>query len=150
MTHYQEDYGEFYWKRYEIENYFITPKVVYAFVRKALTTLYGDLFFEEPWKKFERIFEEFFLLPIFNHNQKAVEEFKALPENLKDVQFENFASSKKVSMLLENTFSEFAAQNQQQVLLTKGNYYQLVELMEVAPESEVTQKLDWIVMYLSN
>ncbi len=144
-----EDFGVFYWKRYEIENYFITPKVVYAFVREELLKLYGDLFFEKEWRQFEHIFEQTFLLPIFNHNQKALEEFKALPENLKDVQFENFASSKKVSTLLENTFIGFENVTNTKMLLTKSKFYQMIEFTDNTRQQEINEKLDLILKYLS-
>ncbi|MGF1532659.1 MAG: ATP-dependent endonuclease [Bernardetiaceae bacterium] len=144
-----ENFAVLYWTRYEIENYFITPKVIFAFLQKQVRQSHGPLFEQKQWLMFERIFNETFLLPVFNNNRKALDEFRALPENLKDVQFENFASSKKVSALLAHTFQEFASESEQPILLTKGNYYQLIEYTEVLPE-EVNDKLDQIVKYLSD
>lgn len=145
-----DDFGLFYWKRYEIENYFITPQVVFQFVKKELKNLGDEGFFlQKHFEDFKQIFEQNFLLPIFNNNQKALEEYKDLPENMQAVQFENFASTKKVSELLENTFRAFSEQLKEPILLTKGNYYQLIDYLETLPE-ELKEKLDFVEKYLSS
>lgn len=144
----QEDYGVIFWRRYEIENYFINPKVIFAYIRKELSSLYGESYIEDKLKIFQSIYENEFLLPIFNNNKKALAEFSALPENLQEVQFENFSSSKKVSTLLENTFSEFGLQTNSKILLSKGNYFRLIAHTESIPR-EMSEKLDLVKKYLS-
>lgn len=142
-----EDFGEFYWKRHEIENYVITPKVVFSFVEDKILRLQGEIFLTESLAKFNQVFEKELLLPVFNNNAKAVEEFKQLPENMKEVQFENIAASKKVSTLMENVFREFAHENNIEMLLTKSKFYELVMFTDSLPE-EVKKKLDVIKSYL--
>jgi ABC-type cobalamin/Fe3+-siderophores transport system ATPase subunit len=144
-----DDIGVFYWQRYEIENYFINPQTVFRFVSKELHERFGDLFYNNQVEKFRKIFEQHFLLPVFNNNRNALAEFNQLPEYMRQVQFENFAAAKKVSTLLENTFREFAAHQQAYMLLTKGDFYRLIDYTEEIPD-EVYQKLSLIIKYLSD
>ncbi len=144
-----EGYGMFFWKRYEIENYVITPKAVFSFVEDKIMLLQGELFLADHLVKFNQIFEKELLLPVFNNNVKALEEFKVLPENLKEVQFDNIASSKKVSTLLENVFREFAYESSIEMMLTKGKFFELVRFTDFLPE-EVKEKLDLINSYLQH
>ncbi len=145
-----EDLGVFYWKRYELENYFIMPKTIMAFAEKEWEKrgIIG-LFLKPKLERLRQIIENELILPILNSDSQAMEDFKQLSESLQNVQFQNLSTTQKLSELLENTFEKLAHQEGESLLLNKGNFYQLIDYLEIIPK-EVTEKLDLITKYLAN
>jgi predicted ATPase len=124
-----------FWKCYEIENYFITPKSVLAFVASQFN------FTEDTMKRFEKSLEKHLLLPIFNNNMQALEQYKTLPSALQTEIYNTQSARKKVSELLTNVFEDFAKQENQNVLLRKGEFYQIIPFCDSFNE-EVKEKMD--------
>jgi ABC-type branched-subunit amino acid transport system ATPase component len=146
----QDDFAVYYWKRYELENYFITPKTILAFAQKEwIKNGVTGLFLSEKIDHLNKIIEEKMILPVLDNDKAAFGEFKAFPENLLNVQFQSLSSTKKLSTLLENVWETLAITEEQPVLLSKGNFYNLINYLENIP-SEITEKLDLIHKYLSN
>jgi ABC-type cobalamin/Fe3+-siderophores transport system ATPase subunit len=146
----QPDFAVFYWKRYELENYFITPKAVMAFAKKEWEKRKTEgLFLAQKIEQLKKIMNEKMILPILNEDKAAFDEFKAYPENIQNVQFQNLSTTHKLSSLLENVFEELAKIEGEPILLSKGNFYQLIDFIENIP-TEVTEKLDKINQYLQS
>ena len=142
------DFAVFYWKKYELENYFITPKTIMAFAKKEWEKRgLEDLFLASKTEQLKKIIDEKMILPTLNEDTAAFEEFKTLPQNLQNVQFQNLSATKKLSSLLENVFETLAEKEDEPILLSKGNFYQLIEFIENIP-TEVAEKLDKINQYL--
>lgn len=145
----QSDFAIFYWKRYELENYFISPKIVLAFAESEWRKRNIDgLFLPPKIERLRTIIDEKMILPVLNMDEAAFKEFKELSENLQNVQFQNFSTNKKLSALLEDVFEELAKIESETILLSKGNYYRLINFIETMPR-EVQEKLDNINEYLS-
>jgi predicted ATPase len=140
-----------FWKQYELENYFITPESVSYFVHDYFMKLEGGLFYEISVKNFEAIFEQCFLLPIFDHRQVLVNLYKNSKQEEKTALYASNSQNKKVSALLENTLKQFSLEHYKSIVLSKGNFYQLVPHCKSIDE-EVIKILDEIyqVIYVQN
>ncbi len=144
----QEDLGIFYWKMYELENYFISPKTILLFAQKEWQERgYDDLFLQPKLEQLEIIIENELILPVLNNDKKALKDFKELPKSLQNVQFQNLSTTKKVSELAENVFRKLAEEENEPILVSKGNFYQLIEFVDDLPQ-EVNEKLNLIEKYL--
>lgn len=148
----QENYAFLYWEQYELENYFITPRTIIAFVQKTWQenkTMQGV--FEElitsKLAVLQKVIDEELILPIFRYDLQAFNDFKNLPESLQNIQFQNFAFTHKISELLENVFQKFAEHEKEPILLSKGDFSSLIDFLETVPK-EVVEKLDAIEKYL--
>ncbi|WP_448528003.1 AAA family ATPase [Raineya sp.] len=141
-----------FWERYEIENYFITPQTIEAFARKEWEKRLGSIFSEYIQQKVERlrnIIESELILPVLNQDLQALQDFKDLTINLQNQQFQNMAVNHKLSKLLENVFNRLSELEKEPLLLTKSNFYVLIDFLNNINE-EVKKKLDMIQKYLEN
>lgn len=149
-----KDLACMYWKWYEFENYFINPKTLMMFAEYYYLQQYDgkqglfEQYINEKLKKLAKTVEKELILPVLNQDLKALEEFLQLPPNLQNVQFQNLASTKKLSELLEKTLISFAQENNEKPLLTKGNFYKLIDFIDSLP-IEVKEKMDIAYQYLS-
>lgn len=143
------DLALLYWKKYELENYFINPKTILAFAeiewgkRKV-----GNLFLPKKMEKLKQIIDNELVKPIFNNEVLFNLYQKSSAEEQQEL-FLNAAEKHKLSLLLEDVFSKLAQEEKESVLLNKGNYYQLIDFLDVMP-NEVKEKLDMIAKYLSS
>lgn len=144
----QDDLAIVYWKMYELENYFISPKTILLFAQKEWQERgYDALFLQPKLEKLEVIIENEMLLPVLNNSKEALKDFKELPKSLQNVQFQNLSTTKKLSEIAENVFRKLSEEEQQPVLLSKGNFYQLIEFVDDLPQ-EINEKLNLIEKYL--
>jgi predicted ATPase len=147
-----EDLAILYWKNYEFENYFIAPHTILSFAKHRLQELLKEPEFSEigmsKLKRLQSLIEQELILPVLNENQEAFDAYQISAEPLQKVQFQNNATTKKLSSLLETVFERYAQQEQEAVLLRKGDYYKLIAFVEQLPQ-EVKEKLDKIDAYLS-
>lgn len=144
------DLGIFYWKYYELENYFITLTVLISFIKNYLELHNsGKLFYEPKLNCFINCIDSEFLLPILNGDTQALLELKDLKPNLQNIQIQNLAKNHKMSELLENIFKKYAELQTEPILLQKSEFYTLIDYVENLP-SEIKQKLDLIQKYLIN
>jgi AAA15 family ATPase/GTPase len=145
----KSDLAIMYWKSYELENYFITPKIILAFAAEELKKRQvKGLLLSAKLEKLKDVIDEKMILPVLNQDKNAFKDFKEMSENLQNVQFQNLSTTKKLSLLLENVFAELAKVEQEPILLSKGNFYLLIEFMENMP-TEVNEKLNEIEKYLA-
>lgn len=142
------DLAIFYWKRYELENYFISPKTVLAFAENMFKKRKVEaLFLASRMDNLKKIIDKELVKPIlsdetlFNlYSKSSLKEQEAL--------LLNSGERYKLSELLENVLKKFAETENQPILLSKGNFYQLIEFLELLPQ-EVAEKLDMIQKYLA-
>lgn len=142
-----ESFAVLYWKNYELENYFVSPNILFKYAEKIWKN--NDMFENKQMQSFLEIIDKELILPVLNNNLKAFEEYKKLPPNMQEAQFGVFAAKQKISTLLENVFKVFAQKNQEPILLKKSDFYQLIEFLDEMP-AEIKEKLDKIQHYLSN
>ncbi|MDI9355432.1 MAG: AAA family ATPase [Chitinophagaceae bacterium] len=133
-----------YWKRYELENYFVTPKTIFAYIENYYKDI--PVFKNENRKIMKEIVDAATLKIIFDTNTKAWNEYQVLTENLQDVFFQNNSTRKKMSDFAENIFTEFSTRTKHP-MLKKKDFYKLIDFLEIIPD-EVQEKLNIMQQYL--
>ena len=131
------------WKKYEQENYFITPERLAVFITRLVGELEGDLFAISPQcskdiaKSIDKALAEY----VFDGDATKVHEYHEATATIK----EKLLSDVKASGFAEAVFEELARLRGAPVLLNKGGYYTMISML--APEEvpvEVRDKLDAI------
>jgi ABC-type cobalamin/Fe3+-siderophores transport system ATPase subunit len=127
-----------FWKQYELENYFITPKSLMLFIEKYFTKT--DTLIR--LKEFEDLFESHFLLPIFDNNPILLDLYKKSSADEQNALYNANCRNKKVSLLTENLFNRFAL-NKHELILRKGEFYKIIEYCKLEDISiDVKNMLD--------
>ena len=137
-----------YWKRYEIESYFITRELLLDSVQNHCREfpLPGDLKNHAP-KILDKLIQE----RIFDDNPEDFNIWKETSSKAQRLVWEGKATIHKLSALAEEFYEKLADAIGGPVLYRKGRFYELIDLVE--PESipkEITEKLDLIQDLLEN
>ena len=130
-----------YWRRYEIENYFITPAVL----RKYAMNAYADMpLFAGLWERdIEAILDALIRERLFSNNAMDFETWQKLDDNGKRLLWERSTERIKLSDFGETFFRKVAEQLGFPMLLRKGDLYKLVKFVDPASISEeVGETLD--------
>lgn len=148
-----KDLAVFYWKRYELENYFIFPHVILNYFEKHYSDIYSGLFEvkkHELLEGFEKILNAEILDFIFEKDIKAYSEYDTLPPNLKKTTFKVLTSNKKMSLFFENVLKRYSKETGETILINKGEFSQLIKFMDANEvEDEIKMKLDYLYKYLN-
>lgn len=132
-----------YWKRYETENYFVTPEVLrlYAEERHPLD---GDLFEVQNREAIESALEETLLQEVFDGVRQDYDTWKQSPVDAARLIWEVQAQRLKLSQVAESFFRRLADETGSSMLLKKGELHRLIPLATLSPaaEAEVRDKLD--------
>ncbi len=138
----KKDFALLFWKKYELENYFITPNIVFRYIKSEVRD-------KIILDSFEKIWNDFVYEHIFNKRQQAYESYMKLDGPLQEYQFEQLLTNKKASHFLEQYFEFLAKQTNTPILLRKGNFYKLIDCLEIENiDGEIKEKLDLIQSYL--
>ncbi len=125
-----------YWKKYELENYFILPEVIEAFVKANYNS-------SSNMKLLKEAINKAILVDIFNNDKQAYTAYLKLDAALQRQTFINNANHKKLSAFLDHVWKNFAKLTNEPRLLNKGQYYQLIKyLPRDMIDIEVSEKLD--------
>ncbi len=134
-----------YWKRYELENYFVKPYVLEKWATDILQ-IKGTLFEQFFQEALDSCMLEF----VFNNNKQALKEFKALTSALKDSYWINITKNIKLSFFLENVLLKYSQLSSQPIPINKGQFYELIKYLPVDQvDDEIKNVLDLIVEYLT-
>lgn len=129
-----------YWKRYEAENYFVTPDVLRSF---ALAH-YADLdLFSGFQTEIDAVLDELLLTQLFDGVQADFQAWKQASPEIARVLWEAKTERRKLSTFAEEFFRKLADKLGGQMLLKKGELHRLVsntQPQSIAPE--VREKLD--------
>lgn len=129
-----------YWRRYEAENYFITPAVLKGYVKARYSEsekLNGS---EEI---LESVLDKLILEKIFDNRISDFTPWKNAPSDLARVLWEAKTERRKLSSFAEEFFRRLAKETGAQMLLTKGELHRLVNFADLdSISSEVVEKLD--------
>lgn len=132
-----------YWKRYEAENYFITPDVLRTYAR----THYADLeLFGGFQQDIDAVLDGLILEQVFDALEADFQAWKNAAPEVARVLWEAKTERRKLSAFAEEFFRRLAQQLGGQMLLKKGELHRLV--LFVNPQSispEVGNKLDLLV-----
>lgn len=131
-----------YWRRYEAENYFITPDVL----RRFVTEQYGDMtlfggFQAETEEVLERLIQE----RIFGGVEEDYQTWKSSPVDAARLLWEAKTERLKLSDFAEEFFRRLAKKLGHAMLLKKGELHRLVpHAAPTAIAKEVGEKLDML------
>jgi ABC-type cobalamin/Fe3+-siderophores transport system ATPase subunit len=139
----QKDFALVYWKKYELENYFVNPNTVFSFIENTCEN-------EAVLSKYKEIWDKQVLISIFDNRQQPYLAYKKGDEAYQSFQFEDqLMSGKKASSFLEAFFAALSLETNTPLLLRKGEFYQLISYLDLDNmSSEVKEKLDLIEQYL--
>ncbi|MBV5296934.1 MAG: AAA family ATPase [Rhodoferax sp.] len=129
-----------YWKRYEAENYFVTPTVLrrYAVEHFAEIELFGGFPTE-----IDNVLDALLLEQVFDGTQADFAAWKQSPPEVVRIVWEAKTQRLKLSTLAEEFFRRLSSRVGGGMLLKKGQLHRLVAVVE--PKSipaEVSEKLD--------
>ena len=130
-----------YWKRYEVENYFVTPEVL----RKQVAEHYKDLplFFGEVRDQSEEVLDALILERVFDGRERDLETWKSARADAARLLWEARTERLKLSDFAEEFFRRLAERLGHAMLLRKGELHRLVRFADPASiPAEVGEKLD--------
>jgi hypothetical protein len=125
------------WKRYEAENYFISPELLLASAKQPEAE--GDLFHGLP----EEVLQELLLERVFDGSQVDLENYNRADSSTRKTLWRAQTQNRKLSSFAEEFYRRLATRSAAPMLWRKGELHQLVALCEAAElNGEVREKLD--------
>ena len=125
------------WKRYEPENYFITPELLLAFVETKSPG--EDLFAQQR----QEIMERLILERVFDGEQADYENYRTAEPAFRKTLWRAQTQTRKLSAFAEEFFERLATATGNRILIRKGGFHELIALCDPAElNGEVKQKLD--------
>lgn len=132
-----------YWRRYEAENYFVTPDVLR---RYAMDQFHGLELFDNHRKVIDDVLDSLILERLFGGSISDFEEWKQSSPGAARLIWEAKTERLKLSDFAEEFFRRLSQLTQGGMLLKKGELHRLVELVDrEAIASEVSNKLDLLL-----
>jgi ABC-type multidrug transport system ATPase subunit len=130
-----------YWRRYEAENYFITPDLLRSFANHQYST--ENLFeFVHP-ERIESVLDTLVLDRVFGGEQGDFQTWKSAPTDSARLIWESKTVALKMSDFAEEFFRRLHIELNRPMLLRKGELHRLVQFVDPATiPNEVSQKLD--------
>ena len=131
-----------YWRRYEIENYFITPAVLKQYAKHAYSSDW-PLFVEQFAIEFDEVLDALILERVFSGRAPDFATWRGLDVEAARLLWNASTERIKLSSFAEAFFRQVAERLGHAMLLRKGDLHQLVDFVD--PRSiptEVSEKLD--------
>jgi ABC-type branched-subunit amino acid transport system ATPase component len=129
-----------YWRRYEAENYFVTPDLLRNYALSRYTDL--DLF-DSHRVEIDTVLDALVLAQIFDGIESDFQIWKQSQPEVARLVWDTKTERRKLSKLAEEFFRQLAAVVGGPMLLTKGELHRLVAQAPVAAiPTEVSEKLD--------
>ena len=129
-----------YWRRYEIENYIVTPEVLRAYTAHE----YRDLpLFDRFRHETDEVLDELVLERVFEGRERDFQTWQGMDSHAARLLWEARTESLKLSDFAEEFFRRLAARLGHAMLLRKRDLHRLVDFVEVdAIGEEVSEKLE--------
>jgi predicted ATPase len=134
-----------YWKRYEAENYFITPEVLRNFARSQLPDPGQDLFggLKGIQKEIDAVLDDLVLDFVFDSDAADFQRWKHADSEMAHMLWKAQTERRKLSAFAEEFFRRLAEKLTGRMLLTKGELHQLAPYANPHNiPAEVNEKLD--------
>jgi predicted ATPase len=129
-----------YWKRYEVENYFVAPELLR---RYAMLRYQGMELFDGFRSQIESVLDGLILETVFGGERGDFDTWKHSPADAARIIWEAKTERQKLSSFAEEFFRRLAHEVGGQMLLRKGELHRLIEHLDVKLiSSEVSLKLD--------
>ncbi len=134
-----------YWRRYEAENYFVTPDLLLAYVDATVGGAQADLF--APTRaQAQRVLDQLMLERVFANNAREFAVYKQAAGEVAHLLWARSTERLKLSDFAEEFFRRVAAATQTPMILRKGEFHRMVALVDPASiDSEVAEKLDLLL-----
>ncbi len=131
-----------YWRRYEVENYFITPDLLRDHALRAFPS--DDLFAAQSRTAIEATLAEVLTELVFDGSADDYRLWQQSPADAARLVWEAKTERRKLSTLAETFFRRLAARMGMPMLLRKGELHRLVAEATLTPaaQTEVRAKLD--------
>ena len=130
------------WRRYEIENYIVSPMTLLNYVREN-----GDLpLMMEPASE---ILDDMTLQRVFHGNEQIFSTWKDLEPNASEVLWSAQAALVKTSEFAEEFFRRVADKTGKPMLLRKSDLHKLIPYVD-SVDPEVSEKLDLLADLFEN
>ncbi|WP_293003488.1 AAA family ATPase [Nevskia sp.] len=131
-----------YWRRYEAENYFITPELLRRYARSHNPP--NDLFTDQAHTAIDAALVEVITESVFDGSREDYQAWAASPPDAARLIWESKTERRKLSALAEDFFRRLAQRTGGGMLLTKGELHLLVPFAELSAsaKAEVLVKLD--------
>ena len=130
-----------YWRRYEAENYFITPDILRQFALNQYKDVGGTLF--DVQKEIEEVLGELILERVFGGIEADFETYRTSPAEVARLLWDAKTERLKLSDFAEEFFRRLASKLGHAMLLSKGELHRLVPFVNPkAIPPEVTEKLN--------
>ena len=135
-----------YWRRYEAENYFVTPALLRSYALSRYPA--EDLFAQQKTAAIDSALAEVITDTVFDGSVSDYETWQHSPADSARLVWEAKTERRKLSQIAEAFFRQLAKNLGHSLLLTKGELHRLVALAELSPgaEKEVRAKLDLLVI----
>ncbi len=131
-----------YWRRYEAENYFITPELLLA----RIDELPNDLFAPNARAIANRVLDQLTLERVFAGVEADHRTYQDAPRPAARLIWDATTARIKLSNYAEEFFRQVAAELRMPMVLSKGELHQLVATAEPAGiPAEVSEKLDLLL-----
>jgi predicted ATPase len=125
------------WKRYELENYFVTPQVLLDWAQPVVADLFSD----------QRLatLDQLILAMIFDGSDSDFANYQAANPATQATLWRAQTQTKKLSLFAEQYFRHLAKATGGPIMLRKRDFYRLIERCDVnSIDLEVVDKLDAI------
>ena len=131
------------WKRYEAENYFISPELLLASAKQPEAE--GDLFHGVP----KEVLQELLLERVFDGSQVDLENYNRADSSTRKTLWRAQTQNRKLSSFAEEFYRRLATRSAAPMLWRKGELHELVALCDAAElNGEVREKLDALQVLL--
>ena len=142
QTFQQDGLSKIYWRRYEAENYFITPEILRQFAVNEYNDMEGTLFGGFR-KEIEEVLGELILERVFSGIEAEFETYRTSPAEVARLLWDAKTERLKLSDFAEEFFRRLASKLEHAMLLYKGELHRLVPFVDPkAIPFEVTEKLN--------
>ena len=130
-----------YWRRYEAENYFITPELLRTYTLNQYET--GNLFDQVNPDEVQGVLDNLIMERVFGGVEADFNTWKSAPPDSSRLIWETTTKQMKLSTFAEEYFRRLSEKLGRPMLLRKGELHRLVQFVDVKSISnEVVQKLD--------
>lgn len=133
-----------YWRRYEAENYFITPELLRDYAYSQYPA--DDLFAQQARAQVDEVLAETLRDEVFGGSQSDYGTWASSPPDAARLVWEARTERLKLSSLAESFFRRLADRVGGVMLLRKGQLHRLIPYVEIAAaaEQEIKEKLNYL------
>jgi hypothetical protein len=125
------------WRRYELENYVVTPELLIEWAQPSVTDLFAD--------RRAAILDQLLLEQVFDQDEEDFHNYRQANTSTQRTIWRAKTQTKKLSLLAEKFFQLVADATGSPLLLRKTDFYRMIERQDpISIDPEVNEKLDAI------